>query len=97
MDKDFDDALGAVRDLPVVGQVRQVIDDEIERRERAVDNRILVMLNRGEALDPQVAVQAWLERKALRDLKNALTRREGKGKSAGRSLSTVLNGQSDQG
>lgn len=89
---EYDDELAAVAELPSVGHALSIIEDEINKRERAVDSRIFAMLGKGEPLDPQTAVQAWYEKKAIRDLKAGLRRRQTAGQSSGRAVADALNG-----
>ena len=74
-----------VADGRVADALLVLLDDELRRRDRAVDMRIYMLLAK-EVLDPQMAVQAWAEKKAIRDLKLSLERRARAGQSSGERL-----------
>ena len=74
-----------VTDGRVADALLVLLEDELKRRDRAVDLRIYGVLVK-ETLDPQMAVQAWTEKKAIRDLKLSLERRARAGQSSGERL-----------
>ena len=61
-------------------------EDLLDKLDSAVATRIFGTLMRGEALDPTVAVQAWVEKFAYRQLRTRLTQRVLMGQTAGEEL-----------
>lgn len=51
----------------------RMIEDTLDEREQRVISRVCGKIGRGEKLEPNEAVQAWLEVHATRQLKTALT------------------------
>lgn len=61
----------------VAGAAAQAIADELDDRSHKVEMRIYRILNAtDQILDPQQAVQAWIEMHEIQKLRRALTRRE---------------------
>ena len=58
----------------------------LDKLEHAIATRIFAPLLHGEALDPTVAVQAWVEKFAYRQLRRRLTQRVLMGQTAGEDL-----------
>lgn len=61
-------------------------EDLLAKLEAAIDTRIFGTLTGGEALDPTVAVQGWVEKFAYRQLKRRLTQRVLMGQTASEDL-----------
>lgn len=61
-------------------------NEMIDRLERAVIRRVFQRLNSGETLDPQFAVQAWMELFAHHRVRSSLTQTERVGQSAGETI-----------
>ena len=61
-------------------------EELLDKLDRAVATRIFATLLRGEPLDPTVAVQAWVEKFAYRQLRTRLTQRVLMGQTAGEDL-----------
>ena len=69
----------ATQELPLTEEL-------LVKLERAIDTRVFSTLTRGDALDPTVAVQAWVEKFAYRQLRRRLTQRVVMGQTAGEDL-----------
>jgi hypothetical protein len=67
-----------------------LIEEEINNLEAAVQLRIFVQLDEGKAIDPQEAVQAWLQRYAYMKLKQRLKKAASRGLRAGYQLEAAM-------
>ena len=65
-------------------------EELLDKLDRAVATRIFATLLQGEALDPTVAVQAWVEKFAYRQLRTRLTQRVLMGQTAGEELTPAM-------
>ena len=63
----------------------------LDRANAAVQRRVFQRLNGGETLDPQFAVQAWMELYAYAKTRSGLTKGQVSGQSAGETLSEQMN------
>lgn len=68
----------------------------LDQQGAAVQRRVFQRLNGAETLDPQFAVQAWMELFAIHRTRNNLTRTQRVGQSAGEAISEQMNqGEND--
>ena len=63
----------------------------LDQQARAVERRVFQKLNGGETLDPQFAVQAWMELFALSRVRSGLTKAQAMGQSASETISEHMN------
>jgi hypothetical protein len=78
------DEMAAVADGRIAGALLELLEVELNRREQAIRAKVWTAINAANSyLEPQLAVQAWVELKAVHDLRQALTRRQQAGRSAG--------------
>lgn len=68
----------------------EVLESEFAEREEGIINSVVSKLNTGETIDPQFALQKWLELYAMRKLKRSLRQKERSGASAAVKLKTDL-------
>lgn len=55
-------------------RLQDALDDEFDAREKAIKHEVYRMLNKG-SLDPQIAVQKWIEMHAMYRLHASISRR----------------------
>lgn len=78
------DELATVADGRLAGALLELLETELDKREKAIRTKIRSAINQpGKYLEPQLAVQAWLEMQAIDDLRASLTKRQRSGRSAG--------------
>ncbi len=87
----LDEALVKVVTSGEIEAARPALEEIIGRLERAVTMRVFQRLNSGEPLDPQFAVQAWMELFAHARVRNGLTKTQRVGQSAGETISEQMN------
>ena len=74
----------ALAELPVTASA-------IEDLDRAVNRRIFLILERGDPLSPEIAVQAWVEKLTYSRLIKRLTQRVRMGQTAGENLAPHMD------
>lgn len=82
--------LAKVTTLGPLQAAMPAIEAHVERKLKALDNRLRSALIQGE-LSPAVAQQAWLERFALQDLLKGLDSTQEAAKSVGERLKSFLD------
>ncbi len=87
----MDEALVKVVTSGEIVAATPALNEMIDRLERAVIRRVFQRLNSGETLDPQFAVQAWMELFAHHRVRSSLTKAERVGQSAGETISEQMN------
>lgn len=87
----LDEALAKVVTSGEIEAARPALEAMIGRLERAVTMRVFQRLNSGETLDPQFAVQAWMELFAHARVRSGLTKSTAVGQSAGETISEQMN------
>lgn len=85
-----DTAALTMREGQVAGSVLGSIDGTISALSDSVDQRIFARLVRGDKIDPQEAVQCWLEKFAYHSLRKKLFRTVRTGQHAAASLGEIL-------
>ena len=83
---DDDRYVGQLADGRLATALLEVLEEELVRRNRAVDSRAYALMTGGKPLDPQMAVQLWAEKLAIRNLKQSLERKATRGKTAAEAL-----------
>lgn len=89
--KKFDEALAKVVTSGEIEAAAPALNAMITRLERAVMTRVFQRLNSSRTLDPQYAVQAWMELFVHSQLRKSLTRARAVGQSAGETISEQMN------
>ena len=87
----LDDALAKVVTSGEIAAATPALEAMIARLERAVTMRVFQRLNSGETLDPQFAVQAWMELFAHARVRSSLTKGIAVGQSAGETISEHMD------
>ncbi len=87
----LDKALAKVVTSGEIEAARPALEEMIRRLERAVTMRVFQRLNSSETLDPQFAVQAWMELFAHARVRSGLTKVVTVGQSAGETISEQMN------
>lgn len=85
-----EDAVRTIRQGQLAGRIRQEVEDILDAEERRIINQVMAKLNKGEALDPQFAVQQWLALHSSRSFRRTLEQRERQVASAGRRVADSL-------
>jgi len=91
MMSEFDKALTKTVTSGEIAAATPAFHEMIDRLERAVIRRVFQRLNGGETLDPQFAVQAWMELFAHHRVRSSLTQTERVGQSASETISEQMN------
>lgn len=89
--REMDEALTRVVTGGEIAVAAPAINAMLEKLERAVTRRVFQRLNSGETLDPQFAVQAWMELFAHARTRSSLTRAQAIGQSASETISEHMN------
>ncbi len=89
--RDVDAALTKVISGGEVAAARPVLDATLDQLTAAVHRRVFQQLNSGETLDPQFAVQCWMQLFAYTRTRNSLTKVQAVGQSAGETLSEHMD------
>lgn len=89
--RDVDAALTQVISGGEIAAARPVLNAALDKLVNAVHRRVFQQLNSGETLNPQFAVQCWMELFAYRNARNSLTKVERIGQSAGETLQEHMN------
>lgn len=69
------DPIAKVAGGALAGRLREAMEAEFEQRERAIKSEVYHAIRKGQ-LDPQFAVQKWLEMDAMHRLRSSLVRQE---------------------
>lgn len=91
MGKDFDRNVVHMMDGKAAAHLHATLEDEFARQQKAIDDRVYQQLAKGETIDPQAALQAWIEKHAIHKLERKLLQRA----RAGQSASEHLRGELD--
>ena len=91
MTRAMDEALAKVVTSGEIAAAGPALNAVLDRLERAVTMRVFQRLNSGETLDPQFAVQAWMELHSYHRTRSSLTKVEVVGQSAGETISEQMN------
>ncbi len=75
------------------GAVRTALDMEIAERQAQIDKSVYALIRSGEILDPQRAVQLWMEKAALARLMHDLERKEKVGQGAAKRIKPAMEGK----
>lgn len=89
--RDVDAALTQMISGGEIAAARPVLNATLDKLSAAVQRRVFQKLNSGETLDPQFAVQCWMELFAYTRTRNSLTKVEHTGQSAGETLQEHMN------
>ncbi len=89
--REIDAALVAVITGGELAAARPVLDALLDKLEHAVQRRVFQKLNGADTLDPQFAVQAWMELFAYSRTRNRLTKTGDSAQSAGVTLQEHMN------
>jgi len=81
--------LRSIRDVQIMESLRPYLEAEVDKQINAVQNRVLSQLERGE-LDPQLALNAWVEVQTLRKLVNKFKQTVRMGQSKGQTYASEL-------
>ena len=87
----MDEALAKVVTSGEIAAATPALGQMIDRMEHAVTMRVFQRLRTGETLDPQFAVQAWMELFAHSRLRSSLTKGIAVGQSAGETISEHMD------
>lgn len=60
-------ALKGIRDAAIMAEMYPFVKNEVDKLDRALDNRMLMAIRKGE-LTPQMALQGWIEKVSYREL-----------------------------
>lgn len=71
--------LGRVADGQAAGRLAESLAPEFERRHRAIEKKIYDRLAAGQVVDPQLALQCWIEKYELARLERELVHRQRRG------------------
>ncbi len=92
----IDEALSKVITGSEVAVAAPALNAMLDQQAAAVSRRVFQRLNSNETLDPQFAVQAWMELFAIHRTRSGLTRAQTVGQSAGAAISEQMNpGEND--
>ncbi len=89
--KEIEAALTRVVTAGEVNAVRPVIEAVLDKLGAAVTRRVFQKLNSGETLNPEFAVQCWMELYAHSRTRSSLTKVSDAGQSAGETLGEHMN------
>lgn len=67
----------------MASRVKQELDEVLDQQEKKAIAQVMTRLNSGEVLDPQFAIQQWLELYSVHRFRRVLSQREREGVSAG--------------
>ncbi len=87
----MDEALAKVVTSGEIAAATPALGQMIDRMEHAVTMRVFQRLRTGETLDPQFAVQAWMELFAYARTRSSLTKAQAIGQSAGETISEHMD------
>ena len=90
MNEETDALLSALSIGQTAMTARALIEEILAGAESRIDAKIFRTLRAGETLDPQLAIQSWIEKSAINDLRRALSTKERKGQHASKALEPDL-------
>lgn len=90
----LDDALNRVNLGNLSAAALKVLEDAFDAEIAAVDTRIYRAISAG-TLNPQEAVQAWLQKHSLHAIRRRLAQNVRAGASASASITPLMNGDRD--
>lgn len=91
----IDTDLDLMRSGQTASALAHLIGPRLDAMDAAVDRRIMSHLASGAALDPNLAVQAWMEKHAIARLRKTLLAQESTGRKAAARLGTHFNPKED--
>lgn len=87
----MDEALSKVITGSEIAVAAPALNALLDRQAKAVERRVFQRLNGAGTLDPQFAVQSWMELFAIQRTRNGLTQAQTVGQSAGEMISEQMN------
>lgn len=69
------------------------LGDDLLLKQRRIDLKVFVKLQNGDSLDPQLALQFWMQKWAVWQLQQELMQQLKMGEAAGRVLAPMMNQQ----
>ncbi len=75
----FAEGQAAAEAIPMVSAL-------LEERNKAIDTEVFHMLTKGQTIDPEYAVQAWIRKFALAEILQNLTQKRAAGRSASKKI-----------